>query len=295
MRIASLLPSATEMVYELGLGEQLVGVTFECDYPAVARARAAIVVGGLETADMSPGEIDDLVHAKVEAGENLYDLDLPRLRAADPDVVITQDLCRVCAVQSGQVDEAMTALGCAAKVVTLDPHRLVDVLDSIGTLADALGVSAAGAALRAELDARLERVGSGVAGRSRERVFVLEWSDPPFSSGHWVPELVTAAGGQPVLADPGERSRAVDWAAIAEADPEVIIVAPCGFGLAGAAEQARQVLDRLPPDVPVWAVDGNSYVVRPGPRLVDGIELFASILHPSVFGAAAADRAEQVR
>lgn len=295
MRIASLLPSATEVVYELGLGDQLVGVTFECDYPAVARTRAAILVGGLETTGLSPGEIDDLVHAKMAAGENLYDLDLPMLRAADPDVVITQDLCRVCAVPSGQVDEAMAALGCAATVVTLDPHCLTDVLDSIGTLAAALGVDGAGVDLRTSLDARLERVASRAAHRVHRRVFVLEWCDPPFSSGHWVPELVSAAGGLPVLADPGARSQAVDWQAIGAADPELIVVAPCGFGLTGAVAQARDALRHLPPDVPVWAVDGNSYVVRPGPRLVDGVELFASILHPSFFGAPPLDRAEQVR
>lgn len=295
MRIASLLPSATEIVYDLGLGEQLVGVTFECDFPAIARSAAAIVVGGLETNGLTPVEIDDLVRSKVDAGEVLYSLDLERMRAIDPDVVITQDLCRVCAVPSGQVDEAMVALGCRATVITLDPRCLADVFASVTMLADTLGVPDAGAALRAGLDRRLERVAALVDGHQRQRVFVLEWCDPPFSSGHWIPELVSAAGGTPVLADVGARSRQVAWQAIADAEPDVVIVAPCGFGTSGSAAQARSVLDRLPPDIPVWAVDGNAYVVRPGPRLVDGVELFASIFHPAIFGVPDADRAEQVR
>ncbi len=295
MRIASLLPSATEIVYDLGLGDQLVGVTFECDYPPIARSAAAIVVGGLETGGLTPLEIDDLVRTRVAAGDVLYSLDLERMRSIDPDVVITQDLCRVCALPSGQVDEAMAALGCHATVITLDPTCLADVLASITMLANTLGVPDAGAAIRTELDRRLDHVAGLVAVRPRQRVFVLEWCDPPFSSGHWIPELVSAAGGMPVLADVGASSRQVEWQAIADAEPDVVIVSPCGFGTHGSAVQARSVLDRLPPGIAVWAVDGNAYVVRPGPRLVDGVELFACILHPTIFGAPDADRAEQVR
>jgi iron complex transport system substrate-binding protein len=279
-RIVSLVPSATEIAFALGLGEQVVGVTFECDEPAHARAGREIVVGGLDTHGLDPAAIDALVRTKVAAGEQLYALSLESFRRCDPTLVLTQDLCRVCALPAGDADAAVAHLGCSADIVTLDPHDLSGVLDTVLAVGQAAGVSERAEALVASLRERLDRVAQLVAHRPRPRVFVLEWTDPPFAAGHWVPELVTAAGGEPVLAHPGQRSVPTIWEAIAEARPEVILVAPCGFDLDGAAAQAHGVMDRLPVGVPVWALDANGVVVRPGPRLVDGVETIAGILHP---------------
>ncbi|MGY1650108.1 ABC transporter substrate-binding protein [Geodermatophilus sp. SYSU D01119] len=278
MRVVSLLPSATEIVYALGLDEQLVGVTFECDEPPRARAEKAVVVGGLDTAGMTPAEIDAAVRARVAAGEDLYTLHAGALAALDPDLVLTQDLCRVCALPAGSVDEALASLGCRADVVTLDPHTLEDVLATITTVGERTGTAPRAAEVVAALRARLAAVAGRVAGRPRPRVAVVEWVDPPFPAGHWVPDLVTAAGGQPVACRPGQRSAPVPWTEFAAARPDVVVVAPCGFGLAGAAGQAAEVAGRLP-GVPVWAVDGDAVVVRPGPRLVDGVEALAAVLH----------------
>lgn len=279
-RIVSLVPSATEIAFALGLGEQIVGVTFECDEPVHARHGRQIVVGGLDTHGLTPDAIDALVRSRLEAGEQLYDLSLDALRRCEPDLILTQDLCRVCALPSGDVDAAVAHLGCTAHVVTLDPHDLDGVLDSIVAVGRAAGAQQRAEDLVASLRKRLDRVAALVEGRPRPRVFVLEWTDPPFAAGHWVPELVRAAGGEAVLAHAGGRSAPTTWDAVAAAEPEVILVAPCGFDLNGASEQALAVADHLPIGVPVWALDANGVVVRPGPRLVDGVETIAGILHP---------------
>lgn len=295
MKIASLLPSATEIVHELGLGADLVGVTFECDYPPSARETAAIVVGGMDTAAMSPGDIDDAVHEQLAAAGNLYELHTDLLRSIDPDVILTQDLCRVCAVPSGQVDAALDVIGCTATVISMDPMTLDQVFDSIIDVAAACGVEQRGEQMVASLRDRLAAVRTLVTGRAQPRVFVLEWVDPPFLSGHWVPDVVAAAGGLPVLSQSGARSFETTWEAIAAASPDVIVVAPCGFGTAAAATQAESVLHLLPPTVPVWAVDANAYIVRPSGRLVDGVEVLAGILHPDVCAPPSAAAAVQVR
>lgn len=287
MRIVSLLPSATEIVYRLGIGDQLVGVTAECDEPPQARREHPTVVDGLDTAGLTPAQIDARVRAVAAAGGELYRLDESRLAALAPDLVLTQDLCDVCALPSSQVTRALPGLGAEVAVVTLDAHRLDDVLESVRLIAEAAGARDAGARLSASLTARLARVRHAVSGRPRPRVAVLEWVDPPFAAGHWVPDLVTAAGGEPVLGTAGGRSLTTDWSALAAKDPEVVVVAPCGFHLAAAAEQAGSVLDRLPPSVPVWAIDADGLVVRPGPRLVDGVEALAAVFHPDVLGARA--------
>jgi iron complex transport system substrate-binding protein len=278
-RIVSLLPSATEIVYALGLDERLVGVTFECDEPARARRDNAVVVGGRDTTGMSPAEIDAYVRAQAAAGADLYHLHADALAGIDPDLILTQDLCWVCALPAATVSDALSYLGCRADVVTLDPTSLHDVLDSIELVGARAGVPDRAAHLVAHLRERLAAVAAAVAGRPRPRVAVVEWVDPPFPAGHWVPDLVHAAGGEPVAALPGERSRAVDWAWFADARPELLVVAPCGFHLDGAAEQAA-VAGAALPGVPVWAIDGDGLVVRPGPRLVDGVEALASVLHP---------------
>jgi iron complex transport system substrate-binding protein len=285
VRLVSLLPSATEIVYALGLGQDLVGVTFECDEPATAREEKTVVVGGRDTSGMTPGEIDSYVRAQFAEGADLYTLHADALAALKPDLILTQDLCRVCALPSGQVDAALDHLGCQADVLSLDPHTLDDVLDSIIAVGESAGVPDRAGELVAALRVRIDRVAANVAGRPRPRVTVVEWTDPPFTAGHWVPDLVIAAGGEPVAASPAAMSVQTTWASIAGARPDVVIAAPCGFHLAGAAEQACTVAEALP-ECEVWAIDADGIVVRPGPRLVDGIEAIASILHPGAVSAA---------
>jgi len=304
VRLVSLLPSATEIVYALGLGDELAGVTFECDEPPAARTDKAIVVGGRDTSGMSPGDIDRYVRAQLAAGQDLYTLHARALAGLAPDLILTQDLCRVCALPSGHVNDALTYLGCQADVLTLDPHSLDDVLDSILIVGQRAGVADRAERLVGGLRARLARVaasvaGAGGGGRGRPRVAVVEWVDPPFSAGHWVPDLVVAAGGEAVAGRAGARSVQTSWADIAAAGPEVVVVAPCGFHLAGAVEQARLVAGALAAeglaDVPVWAIDADGIVVRPGPRLVNGVEALAAILHPQTVPAAPPGAVQRVR
>ena len=279
MRLVSLLPSATEIVYALGLGGDLVGVTFECDEPASARAEKTVVVGGLDTRGMTPREIDDYVRGRMNSGGDLYTLHAQALAGLRPDLIITQDLCRVCALPSGHVEQALDHLGCQADVLSLDPHSLDEVLESILAVGRRTGTTDRAERLTAGLRSRLARVAAQVAGRPCPRVAVVEWVDPPFTAGHWVPGLVTAAGGQPVAARPGSPSVQTSWRSVADASPGLIVVAPCGYHLDGAVEQAAMVAAELP-GLPIWAIDADGIVVRPGPRLVNGVEAIASILHP---------------
>ena len=286
MRLVSLLPSATEIVYALGLGDDLVGVTFECDEPPHARDEKAVVVGGRDTRGMTPAEIDAYVTSTMAGGGDLYTLHADALAGLHPDLILTQDLCRVCALPSGHVDEALDHLGCRADVLSLDPYTLDQVLETFTRVGAAAGVPDRAAALVTSLRSRLARVAGAVAGRRRPRVAVVEWVDPPFTAGHWVPDLVAAAGGEPVAARPGARSVEAAWPDLVAAHPDVVVVAPCGYHLDGAAEQAAPVVARFP-GTPVWAIDADGLVVRPGPRLVDGVEALAAALHPGAVPAAA--------
>lgn len=279
MRVVSLLPSATEIVYALGAQDRLVGVTFECDEPASARADHRVIVSGRDTSTMDVAAIDAYVRAELAAGRDLYTLDEGAMAELAPDVILTQDLCRVCAVPTGQVDAALTHLQCRADVVTLDPMTLADVLDGVRVVGDALGVPDAATEVVADLHRRLDAVGAAVAGRRRRRTAVVEWVDPLFTGGHWIPDQVAAAGGEPVGGHPGTASGPTSWDDLRQVRPEVVLVAPCGYGLEGAAAQAEVVARELP-DAEVWAIDGNAVVVRPGPRLVEGVEAIASVLHP---------------
>ncbi|MEU4424941.1 ABC transporter substrate-binding protein [Actinoplanes sp. NPDC024001] len=279
MRLVSLLPSATEIVYALGLGDDLVGVTFECDEPPAARETKTVVVGGRDTRGMTPAEIDDYVRTEMASGGDLYTLHADALAGLNPDLILTQDLCRVCALPSGHVDDALSHLGCRSDVLSLDPHTLADVLGTFAEVARAVGVPERGRDLVAALEERLARVAAAVAGRPRPKVAVVEWVDPPFGAGHWVPDLIAAAGGEPVAARPGQRSVALTWAELAAPEPDVVLVTPCGYHLEGAARQAETVAPHFP-GAAVWAIDGDGLVVRPGPRLVDGVEAIAAILHP---------------
>lgn len=278
-----MLPSATEIVYALGLDDDLVGVTFECNEPARARLEKRIVVGGRDTSGMTPGDIDRYVRDQLAAGEDLYTLDAGALAEIAPDVILTQDLCRVCALPTTHVEDALDYLGCRADVISLDPHTLEAVLDSITSVGKRLGVEQRADQLVAGLRARLDAVASRVAALPRPRVAVLEWIDPPFTGGHWVPDLICAAGGQPVASDAGEDSRERRWDEIVDARPDLVLVSPCGFDLDGAAAQALVVAEQLP-GVPVWAIDADGLVVRPGPRLVEGVEAIAAALHPDPSG-----------
>jgi iron complex transport system substrate-binding protein len=287
VRLVSLLPSATEIAYALGLGDDLIGVTFECDEPPSARVDKTVVVGGRDTHGMSPSEIDDYVKAQLSAGADLYTLHADALAALDPELILTQDLCRVCALPSTHVEEALDYLGCRADVLTLDPYSLDDVLDTIVAVGDRTGVPDRAQALVADLRSRLGRVAAAVNGRARPRVAVVEWIDPPFTAGHWVPDLVHTAGGEPVAGRAGARSVQTTWEELTAATPDIVLVAPCGFHLDGATQQARTIAPRFP-DAAVWAIDADGIVVRPGPRLVDGVEAIAAILHPGAVADAPA-------
>jgi iron complex transport system substrate-binding protein len=288
-RIVSLLPSATEIVYALGLDDALVGVTFECDYPADARTKRVVSDTSLPPG-LSPAEIDQAVTERTEAHESIYTLDEGALRALDPDLVLTQDLCAVCAVDVSEVTDA------------LDHQTLNEVLTDIQTVADVTGRPERGRDCVAALRDRLAQVSAAVNGLLRPRVFVLEWTDPPFNAGHWLPNMVSAAGGEPVLARAGAYSEAVTWPAIVAAAPDVVVVAPCGYGLPSTVEllddpALRAELTATPAGTAgqVWAVDASAYFVRPGPRLVDGVEILAGILHPDAWSPPAPDVAAPLR
>jgi iron complex transport system substrate-binding protein len=282
VKIVSLLPSATEIVFALGLGEDLCGVSFECDYPESARSVPIVSGTALPTdGSLSAGEIDAEVSARVAAGESIYTLDDARIRAIDPDLILAQDLCQVCAVPSGAVEEALDVIGCHAQVVSLDPGRLDEVIACIGTVGAVTGTSRGADALMGELRARVDAVRQRVRARRRPRVLVLEWQDPPFNAGHWVPDQVEAAGGVPVLAVAGARSRRLTWDEIASEDVDITVFMPCGFDLEGAVAQSPVLLahPRAAGLGRIIAVDANAYFSRPGPRVVEGVELLAALLH----------------
>ncbi len=290
MRIVSLLPSTTEILHALGVGDRVVGVTFECDYPPAAR-EARIVSTSAMPEGLTPAEIDAWVSRARSAGEDLYHLDSGALAELDPDLIVTQDLCAVCAVDVSVVSEALNYLGARAEVVTTDPKTLDQVWESVLALGAATGRDEAARDLVRTLRNRLVAVRDRVAGLPRPRVMLLEWVDPPFAPGHWIPEMIEAAGGTPVLATPGEDSRRTTWDAVLGAEPEVVVVAPCGFDLRGANAQAEQLRAsaRIPAGVSVHAVDANASWARPGPRLVDGVEELADLLHPNARGRSGVD------
>ena len=285
MRVVSLLPSATEIVFALGRGNDLVGVTFECDYPPEARNRRVVSTSTLPEG-LSPAEIDAIVSARIAAGEDLYRLDEGALAEIDADVVITQDLCAVCAVDLDRVDDALAYLGCTAHVITLDPHRLDEVVHSIATVGHVLAANHEARAVVSALRARLVALSSALGGARSRPVLTLEWTDPAFTAGHWVPDLVAAGGGTELLGRAGAASQRASWADVVATPAEVVIVAPCGYHLDASVELAEAAVasQHVPPGSEVWAVDADSYFVRPGPRVVDGAELVGSILHPERMG-----------
>jgi iron complex transport system substrate-binding protein len=289
LRIYSFLPSATEMVYALGLGDQLCGVTNECDYPPEARTKPVVVQSLLDPSAMS--QIDWRVVNDLSHGHGLYRINRDLLLKERPDVVITQELCDVCSVSLRDVLKTATDLASQCNVVSLQPHGLDRVLEDIVTVGDACGAPARAGELAASLRSRVRSVREAAKSLPRKRVFCLEWYDPLFASGHWVPEMVSIAGGVEVAGRAGEESRRVAWDEVRASDPEVLVLIPCGFGVERAVSDLGLVTKLEGwEDVTavktgeVYAADGSSYFSRPGPRLVDGLETLAEILHPEVFG-----------
>jgi iron complex transport system substrate-binding protein len=287
MRIASLVPSATEALFALGLGERVVGVTHECDHPPAA-TRLQRLTRSVIPAGLPAREIDARVRALVGTGEALYELDEPALARLRPDLIVTQAVCEVCAVSYDDVRAVAARLPSRPEVLSLDPSRLPEVLGDLESLSEAAGEPGAGAELRRRLESRLQRVREAVRDRPRPRVAALEWLDPPYVAGHWVPEMVEAAGGIEVLGAPGERSAVASWEDIAAARPEVVVVMPCGMDAAAAAAEAGLHRDELAAlgAERVVAVDAAASFSRPGPRLVDGVEVLAALLHPGTTAAA---------
>ncbi len=284
MRIVSLLPSTTEILFAIGAGDDVVGVTFECDYPPEARSRRVVSTSAMPP-DLTPAEIDTFVASAMARGEDLYHLDEGALAGLDADLVVTQDLCAVCAVDVSVVDDALAHLGCTAEVLTIDPHTLDEVFASIETLGKATGHEEEAADLvryqRRTLAAIWARSAFRAGNQPGPRVMFLEWTDPPYAPGHWIPEMIELAGGIPLLGSPGAKSRRVTWEQVHEARPDVVVVAPCGYDRAGCEAIAEELLasELLPSGVRVHAVDANASWARPGTRLVDGVEELAGILH----------------
>jgi len=283
MRIVSLVPNGTEILFALGAGEHVVGVSHECDFPEEARRRP-ILTGSALRPGMSAAEVDAAVSAQVGSGESLYTLDEERIAELAPDVIVTQQLCPVCAVSTEQVDGAVRPLPRCPDVVSLDPKTIADVFADIRRVGELTGRKAEAEALLDDLQDRLEAVRSRVSGRPHPRVLALEWLDPPFAGGHWVPEMIDLAGGLDVFGEPGGHSQRLTWNQIAEADPDVIVAMPCGFDEAGAQGQIETISShpewqslRAVRDGRVYPLDANGCFSRPGPRLVDGIERLAAI------------------
>ena len=281
MRIASLVPSATEMLFALGLGEDVVGVTHECDFPPAATARARLTRSVISLG-LPPAEVDAAVRDRIGRGEALYELDEDALRDLDVQLIVTQAVCAVCAVSYDDVRAVAGRLPGRPDVLSLDPSTLAEVLTDAQTLSNAAAVPAAGSTLRADLQRRLDLVQDAVGGASRPRVLALEWLDPPFIGGHWVPEMIALAGGTNSIGEPGGKSRTARWEDLFALAPDVVVVMPCGAYVDEAAAQAEQYRDRLAGlgAARLYAVDAAASFSRPGPRLVDGVELLGHLLHP---------------
>jgi iron complex transport system substrate-binding protein len=284
MRIVSLVPSATEMLYALGLGPELVAVTHECDYPPDARELPKVTRDVLPIG-LSAAEIDAAVKERTLAGQSIYELDEDALNELVPDLIVTQALCSVCAVSYDDVRAIADELDSQPMVVSLDPHTVGEVLGDARTLAQATDRKDAAVELIAEASARIDRIRVGTRNVRRPRVVALEWLDPPFVAGHWTPQLISYAGGDDLLGFPGENSEERTWEELAAVSPDIVIVMPCGYDAEIAHREAEMHRDELAAlgAGEVVAVDASAYFSRPGPRIVDGLELLAHILHPELF------------
>jgi iron complex transport system substrate-binding protein len=275
MRICSLLPSATEMIAQLGLIDSLVGVSDECRWPPEVIGKPIVTAAKIDPSTLSSFEIDQAVRDSLAAGASLYSVDAELIDALEPDLIVTQDLCAVCAVSSGELASACPA---GTKMLSLDPRTLSDVADSVRILARAVGRGDRGEQIVAEMWATIDAAAAEVRGLPPVRVFFAEWIDPPFSAGHWLPELIELAGGIDVLGQGGQPSRPTTWDAVTAAAPDLIIVAPCGFDADAAAARAEGIAFPCP----AIAVDADSYYSRPAPRLADGVKQLAHLFHPEI-------------
>jgi iron complex transport system substrate-binding protein len=284
VRIVSLVPSATETLFALGLGDEVIAVTHECDWPPDARDRPKIT-RDLIAPGLSAREIDAAVRERTERGESIYELDAERLAALEPDLIVTQALCAVCAVSYDDVRAVAERIPTSPRVISLDPHTIGEALDDVRTLAEATGRRDEGVALVHDAATRIDRVRLAVRAARRLRVAALEWLDPPFVAGHWTPQLIDYAGGVDVLGLAGEPSEVTTWELVAAAEPDIAVVMPCGYDAPRAREEAETYRDRLDSlgAGQVVAVEAAAYFSRPGPRLVDGLELLAWLLHPDRF------------
>jgi iron complex transport system substrate-binding protein len=290
-QIVSFLPSATEMACALGLSEQLVGITHECDYPPEVRGKAIVVRKALPIETMSQKEIDVAVSERMRDGRSLYEIDEKLLQELAPDLILTQDLCQVCAPSGNEVSQALNLLPKKPQILWLTPNCLEEIFANLRELGEATGHLKNAEELIAKGRARLQKIEAVTRDLSvRPRVFCMEWLDPVYCSGHWVPEMVRIAGGVDALSKEGADSVRIPWDEVVEWKPEVLIITPCGFDMEQTIEQSRQLVtypqwSTLPAvrNGRVYAVDANSYFARPGPRVVDGTELLAHLIHPELF------------
>jgi iron complex transport system substrate-binding protein len=291
MRICSLLPGATEIVFALGLGDDVVGVTHECDYPPEARQKPVVVRSSIDSSRMTSVEIDRSVSERLRSNKSLYVIDEKRMRDAAPDVILTQGLCDVCAINYDEVVAASEVLAHKPTIISLTPNCLTDVLDDVTRVGEATGQRHKAEALVQDLERRIASVRErGARSSNRPRVACLEWFDPIYVAGHWVPEMVEIAGAEDVLGKRGEPSKKVEWQNIREEAPEILLLMPCGFDVPRTIQEAA-ALERLAgwnelPAVKasrVFAVNAHAFFSRPGPRLIDGLEILAHIIHPEVF------------
>jgi len=291
MRIVSLLSSATEVVHALGLGDRLVGISHECDWPPEAMHLPRVSRSRFDPRGMTSGEIDAAVRRSMEEHGSVYEVDAEMLERLRPDVVLTQAVCEVCAVPTGSVEAAVESLEDPPRVVSLDSHTVEGILASMRQVAEAAGEPKRGDRAVDELEGRLERVRDAVANRPRPRTLALEWLDPPFAPGHWLPEMIEMGGGESLLGDAGAPSRQVEWSEVAALDPDALLVLPCGFGLEDARVDAERHRARIEAVGTRAIADGRSwighasYFSRSGPRVVGGVEAIAAALHPEVADA----------
>jgi iron complex transport system substrate-binding protein len=281
VRIASLVPSATEMLFALGLGDQVVAVTHECDYPPEAASKPHLT-RSLVPEGLTAGQIDAEVRRLTREGRHLYALNEAALMELDVDLIVTQAVCEVCAVSYDDVVAVAARLPSRPAVISLDPSNLAEVLSDVTRLGEATGAGRAANRLQDDLERRLDGVREAVEGAERPRVLALEWLDPPFIGGHWIPEMIAIAGGSDALGEAGAKSRTADWVELTASRPEVVVAMPCGWD----AQQAVGEVESRASEVAglaagrIWAVDAAASFSRPGPRLVEGTELLAHLLHP---------------